>query len=184
MRPRRSLIESTVGLLLTSCDITRPTVDLRAIVLKLGLEYVEVSYRGNKAGAVVITHPALGRPVAGVNTNCPSAERRYSLAHQLCHYLLHGQFSVREGTIEPDEKWLSVEDDPPPRSVYKPRSYNVYEAEADIFAVSLLVPQSFLKVLRREERTIESIASRFDVPRAAAVPTYNSLLKKIRKSSR
>jgi Zn-dependent peptidase ImmA (M78 family) len=174
MRPRRSLIESEVQRLLTDCAITWPPVKLCKIVNYLGLEYIKVKDTADGAEPIIFTSSAKGRPAVFVNTNLPDPAQRYSVAHQLAHYILHAKFNVREGIVEPQRNWRSEADDPP-------FARDVYEAEADIFAVKLLIPQSLLKVLPKVSRKLDDIADKFNVPRVAVIPAYNDLLKKIRK---
>lgn len=125
------------------------------------------------ARPVIFTNSESGQAEALLNSNLPKPGQRYALAHQLCHFVLHGYFHVAEGLIEPKRNWASIADDPP-------YAQNAYEAEADIFAVNLLIPQSFLQNLPRESRNLDHIETTFEVPRAAAVPAYNFFLKNLK----
>lgn len=175
MRPRRSLIENEVRRILTRCGTLESAVDLTWVVMLLGFEYCEVNAGGEGHDSVITTDARSNRPAVIVNVDRPPASRRYSLAHQLCHARLHGYPQVLESNIRPPEHWRTLEQDP---------SYveNVYEAEAAIFAVSLLIPHSLLKSKPRRDLKpflVEKLAEEFRVPVAAFIPAYNAFLKKI-----
>jgi len=160
--------------LLTGCLIAWPPVDLRQIVHYLGLKYTEVTDTPDGAEPIIFTSYVTGYAEVFVNANRPEPAQRYSVAHQLGHYILHAKSNVLEGIVELKQNWHSTEDAPP-------FSRDVYEAEADIFAVKLLIPQLLLKHLPKTSRNLNAIVDDFGVPLLAVIPAYNDLLKKIRK---
>lgn len=123
--------------------LTHFPLDLAAICHRCGLDYEEVDYFPEVVEALII--PGNNRPVAVINKNSPPPWWRFSLAHQLCHYLLHSYPAVLEGTVRPGSA-LDVE----------------CECEADAFAVELLVPFHALDAyLRTELSSAAGVARRF-----------------------
>jgi hypothetical protein len=180
VQPRRSLIERSVLRLLTSYVVTHPPVNLKIIVQKLELDYIEVNYPASRVdptifAPIIFTSPVRGRTAVFVGPIGPkglSPEQRYSIAHQLGHFVLHRSYgafsSVIEGLVEPPKNWPSLKKNPP-------FSQSVFETEADIFAVKLLIPRSLLKNLPKTDRNINFVARLFEVPQLAAVPALNFL---------
>lgn len=145
------------------------------VVNCLGFEYFEVSAGVEGHDSIITTNAKSNQPAVIVNVDRPTSSWRYSLAHQLCHVRLHGYryLQVLESNIKPPAHWQTLEHDPP-------YVQNVYEAEAAIFAVSLLIPHSMLKNLSHkmnEFSSIEKLADDFKVPVAAFIPSYNAFLK-------
>jgi Zn-dependent peptidase ImmA (M78 family) len=107
-----------------------PPVDVRAIAEKEGLDYDEVDFFPDDVDALIT--PLNGRIVAVVNKNHSLNRRRFSLAHELYHYL-EGEILVLEDhstTGEVAQKGLTRAGKDP------------FEVEADTFAGDLLVPKS------------------------------------------
>lgn len=178
MRPRRSLIENEVQRILKRCGITEPpprwSDPLPIVVKNLCFEFFGVNAGSEAHDSIITTNAKSNQPAVIVNVDRPASSWRYSLAHQLCHVRFHGYLQVLESNIKPHEHWHTLEHDPP-------YVQNVYEAEAAIFAVSLLIPHSLLKNLSRTTSkfsSIEKLADDFNVPVAAFIPAYNAFLKK------
>ena len=122
-------------------------IDLEKLVKKLGIRLKEESldddisgelYRDQKDGSWVIV----------VNSNQTEARKRFTIAHELGHYVLHrNESDVFEDEIffRSDEKDLS-------------------EYQADNFAAELLMPKElFTGALNEKGCTIETLAKKFGV---------------------
>jgi Zn-dependent peptidase ImmA (M78 family) len=170
MRPRTKFIRKAALELLKRCGINKPPVDLRTIVDKLGLSYEEVDYFPDDVDSLII--PIENRVVAVVNLKQSKSRRRFSLAHEICHYLYHQDRSVLEEVPTIDSPLAYSE---------HPSSKDPYEAEADIFAGELLVPLPMLKTVYRAGLTAADIARSFDVSEAVAsiamTNHFNALFK-------
>ena len=86
-----------------------------------------------------------------VNENDSNARQRFTVAHELGHFLMHQSLEEfkDKGFIE--------------RSMpISAKEKEWYEKEADYFAAHVLVPVDFLKDLK-DRHTILSLADRFDV---------------------
>jgi Zn-dependent peptidase ImmA (M78 family) len=157
MKPRTRFVRQAARQLLKDCGITKPPVDLRVVAEKLGLGYEEVDYFPDDVEALVV--PMEDRTVAVVNKNFPVNRRRFTLAHELCHHLLHKDRSVLEDTTTIDSPDLSDDEF---------TNKDPFEAEADIFAGELLVPLAMLKKSYQPGFTAADVARIFEVSEAAA----------------
>jgi hypothetical protein len=155
IRPRTRFIRRAAVDLLERCRITEPPVDLRIIADNLCIAYEEVDYFPDDVDSLII--PIEDRVVAVVNLNHSSVRRRFSLAHEICHYLHHKDRSVLQEvpTIDSPPTSDDLRKDP-------------YEVEADVFAGELLVPLPMLKTAYRAGQTAADIARAFDVSEAVA----------------
>jgi Zn-dependent peptidase ImmA (M78 family) len=112
------------------------------------------------------------RIVAAVNKNQSFTRRRFSLAHEFCHHLLHPDRTVLDDQITIDN---------PPADAGGTTSKDPYEAEADIFAGELLVPLPMLKQHFSSGLTAADVARIFAVSEhvaSIAISTHFSSLFK------
>lgn len=100
-------------------------LNLAEVCYCCGLNYEEVDYFPEDVEALII--PGNNYLIAAINKNSPAPRWRFSLAHQLCHFLLHNYPAVLEGTVKHGAA-LDIES----------------ECEADAFAVELLIPSPVL----------------------------------------
>ena len=128
-------------------------VDLDAMAAILGIEVVQRSLPPNVSGR-------LERRFGGgwritLNSRHSKTRRRFTLAHEIAHYLLHrdlvGDF------IEDDDRY---------RSTTLPEAL---EVQASRFGASLLLPSALVtSAVRAGEREPEAIARRFGVSSSIA----------------
>jgi Zn-dependent peptidase ImmA (M78 family) len=136
MRTRRE-IEEKVADLLCKHDVSEAPVRVDMLARAEGLQIVEAAFDGDISGALVRSAGVAG---IAVNAKQHPNRRRFTIAHELAHYLLahttedhiDWQFTV----LRRDEKSSEASD--------------VREIEANAFAANLLMPKDFLKAdLRR-----------------------------------
>lgn len=151
-KPRTGYLRKFARELLKRHGITEPPVDLRRLVECEGLEYQEVDYFPDDVDALII--PIDGRIVAAVNMNQTRTRRRFSLAHELGHHLLHPDRSIHEERMTVDSEISSG---------CSRKKKDIYETEADMFAGELLVPLPFLKKTYKSGMSIPEVANIFDV---------------------
>lgn len=169
MKPRTGYVRRFARQLLKRYAISEPPVNLLRIVRGEGLEYQEVDYFSDDVDALII--PLGDRFIAAVNKNQSPNRRRFSLAHELCHYLLHRDRSILEERVTIDT----------PLERDEVHSKDVFEAEADVFAGELLVPLSFLKKHLRPGVTIPDIARLFEVSEQVASIAFSNHYSSLRK---
>ncbi len=110
----------------------RVPVDVNAVAEYLGLSVVEEDLEGSVSGMLVLKD---GRGVIGVNENHHPNRRRFTVAHEIAHYLLHrGSASVFV-----DARPVFFRDDDSAACTKQ------QEIEANAFAAELLVPAVALR---------------------------------------
>jgi Zn-dependent peptidase ImmA (M78 family) len=130
LRPRYGRIERFVDQLLEEHQITAPAVPVEKIAKKAGVE-LKYGDLGEVSGLLV---RAEGKATIGVNECHPPVRRRFTIAHELGHFLLH------EGISAHCDRDYKVNY----RSQESSQATNVEEIEANFFAASLLMPRWFL----------------------------------------
>ena len=92
----------------------------------------------------------------GINQYDHPRRQRFTIAHELAHFLLHKEIMETQGGRHEDTIMM------------RDGSANQIEKEANHYASELLMPENEIRRLVREGvNTIESLASRFDTSTAA-----------------
>ena len=101
-----------------------------------------------------------GSAVIGVNQAHPPTRRRFSLAHELGHYLLHG----KSPRVFLDASTIFFRDE------LAAEGSDIEEIEANTFAAELLMPENVLRRIIRQspfdafdERAVQRLAAQFEV---------------------
>jgi Zn-dependent peptidase ImmA (M78 family) len=146
-RPRFNRIEQLAESLLLKAGVTVPPVPVERITQAHGIE-VRTTDLGEVSGLVVRRG---GTIVIGVNKTESPTRRRFTMAHELAHALLH------QGEEVHYDRDFRVN----LRSGTSSLGVNVEEVEANFFAACLLMPRAFLEA--------DPAAALVDVENAAAV---------------
>jgi Zn-dependent peptidase ImmA (M78 family) len=159
-RPLRKIEQKANDILLT-CGIKEPPVPVKEIVLKLGLNAISYDFGADISGILVLEN---GKGTIGFNPKDSKTRQRFTMAHELGHYLFHNNLGS-EVFIDKD-------------FIVKYRSKQTYsdletrqEKEANIFAAALLMPKEMLKAQFANEKYhglsetdfIGAVAKIFDV---------------------
>lgn len=168
--PRTSYVRRVAKQLLRDSKVRQPPVDLRHIANHCGLKYEEVDYFPDDVDALIVS--AEDGPVAVVNKNQSNNRRRFSLAHELGHFVLHRDGSVLETAISIDS---------PPTGDSGDERSSVAEREANLFAGELLVPVAFLKEHFRPGMTAADVATLFEVSESVAAIAISSHMRALFK---
>lgn len=133
--------------------VRRPPIDVAEVAKKLGFEVLDYDFPETTSAILVIEGDIRA---IGVNKAFAEARRRFSIAHELGHFLLgHGDFADSEKTFE-DGSYNYL--DP----------QNRQETEANEFAAELLMPERFLKKdLQEIGRDAPALAKRYQVSEQA-----------------
>lgn len=131
---------------------------LEEVASRLGLRIQEVAVTSFEGALLRV----IGRPVGtiAIRKDIPEAGRkRFTLAHELGHYLLPNQQAIAASPCGPStiETW--------------DRSVNSNEIDANRFAAEVLMPRPLIREMLRREPSLEvarTIASRFDTSLTAA----------------
>lgn len=132
--------------------INNPPIDVYEIAKNEGLE-IEIKDFGDKFNNISGYIKPETRTIF-VNSRDPENRRKFTIAHELGHWILH-----RDKLESEPEKYAILYRIPLGRTQDDP-----VEQEANCFAANLLVPEEML-VARRDEKTEEELATEFHVSR-------------------
>lgn len=133
MAVRRKLIRKIVETLLDENEIYEPPVDAEKIAEKCGLSVVRRDVE-SISGFIIRGE---GKAVIGVNSSNAQVRQRFTIAHELGHYLLHPPGAE---DVHVDSGFeVRFRDD------LSSQGTDAGEQEANSFAAELLMPQKFLQ---------------------------------------
>ena len=130
-RPRYLRIEKLVNALLEKHRLIEPPIPIEVVVR--ATEGVTVRYSDLKEISGLVIRKD-GMSVIGVNRAHSAVRRRFTLAHELAHVLLHEGKELR---YDADFRFNL-------RSELSSTGSDVEEIEANFFAASILMPKKFL----------------------------------------
>ena len=143
---------------INSCMEKAP-VDVKGIIEKLNIEINFIDLGADLSG--VIEQKKDGRYLICVNDKDHVNRQRFTMAHELGHYIYHR-----------DKIGNGIEDNRMYRGIYNSDKYNnaignKEETQANQFAANLLMPWSLILKLRAENLSDDKIAESLQVSRAA-----------------
>jgi Zn-dependent peptidase ImmA (M78 family) len=100
--------------------------------------------------------------VITVNRNHSRTRQRFTLAHELGHYIHHRQI-IGDG-VNDSKTYRTINSG----AYFNPRISRRHETEANQFAAALLMPQEIIDDLRGQGLSVEEIAKKLEVSRQAA----------------
>jgi Zn-dependent peptidase ImmA (M78 family) len=132
-------------------------IDVEAVVKRQRIDVRPQPMEESVSGMLVIKD---GRATIGVNQSHHPNRQRFTLAHELGHYLLHG----KRTRVFVDSSTMFFRDGLAAEGTDK------VEIEANAFAAELLMPESVLRDIARhqpvdafDDRAIQSLAAKFGV---------------------
>lgn len=131
---RRSRAERRAEELLRQHGVTAPPVDVEALAAAEGAEVRAVKASAELSGLLAREGD---RIVIGVNENHHINRRRFTVAHELGHWLLH--MKQEPNPLFVDEQMVYFRDETSSKAV------DPQEIQANTFAASLLMPRDFLR---------------------------------------
>ncbi len=137
MAVRRKYIRELVENLLEKFGVKNPPVPVIDIVKKLGIE-LDLQVVDNDLSGFLVRHSTEGKAVIGANSTHSGSRQRFTIAHELGHFLLH------EGeVVHVDEAKVAYRVNL--RNIASSMGDNDEEKEANFFAAELLMPARFIK---------------------------------------
>lgn len=136
MRVRRQTIARIVTGLLQESGVKQPPVPVEAIAEHLGLEVKRTPGPDDLSG-FLLRDTATGHSVIGVNSSHHSNRQRFTVAHEIGHYVLHDGEPLHIDALAN----YRVER----RSSVSSAGTQTKEVEANAFAAELLMPEAFLR---------------------------------------
>lgn len=127
-------------------NISSPPIPIEKVAELFSLQIIIYPKFPNNVSGVIIKKEGLN--VIGVNSNHPKVRQRFSIAHELGHYIMgHDNMEYIDETFDkPTDK----------------------EQEANKFAAKILMPRSMLKKdIEKNDYDIPSLAKRYEVSEQA-----------------
>ena len=140
LRVRYARIDRLVEQLLDEHEVDEAPVRIEVMVRRKGIE-LKIGLLGDKSGLFV---RRTGNDLIAVNSAQPRTRQRFTIAHELGHYLLHASMLSHS-----DEAFVVKYRDDVSSS-----GRSIEEVEANYFAASLLMPKRLLE-LDHAERVID-----------------------------
>lgn len=153
---RDQIIERAVKL----CEL-EGSVDVVKIAEGLGIDVFAIE-NGDDFDADMAYDPITGTFQIEVNQNHPFTRQRFSIAHELAHYVLHQDNVKKQGTIN--------------RIRFGSQDYDKHEAEADKLAAEILIPEKSLKEYLGENKVVTA-ASVMDISQKFRVSIMMVILR-------
>lgn len=169
-KPRYALANEKATELLRAHRIDAPIVNVEHIARAQGLEIKYHPYSGEDSMAgMLVRHPGK-KPLIGVNAEDPPQRQRFTIAHELGHFILHNDEVHVDAYVQFRDRLSTTAE-------------QVAEVEANQFAANLLMPASFLRrdisnmdVIDLDDATA-TLAKRYDVSVAAMALRLAKLLR-------
>ena len=146
---------------LDQLGIRTAPVDVELVAGHLGIPVIRESLEPGMSGVLVIGD---GQAAIGVNRNHHPRRQRFTIAHEIAHYLLH----TSDGDLFVDDMLTFYRDDQLSAGAYRK------EREANALAAALLMPQGLIEEHIRQRQidlyddsAIALLARHFDVSEQA-----------------
>lgn len=152
------VLEQIAQNILNSFGINGPSVDISTIAKKLGLNVYSSSFTDESISGF-IKYENSDKNIY-VSNSQPIVRQRFTIAHELAHYILHRDLLDKEGGSP----------------LYRGGAYNQVEAQADRLAAALLMPENLVKHFHNEYKNdIAFMARIFNVSESAMYNRYRDL---------
>ncbi len=164
MRAKVGVARSAASRLLNELEIRNPPVDVMAAAAHCQLQVVLAPYDGETSGLLVRQDD--GTKVVGVNSNNGDERKRFTIAHEIGHALLHLEDDNEMFIDKPREVLF--------RDAVSSRATDAREIEANAFAAELLMPKTIVRRAfyvavqsDRDDALVGKLATEFEVSRTA-----------------
>jgi Zn-dependent peptidase ImmA (M78 family) len=151
MAIRRKLIREMVQSLLKKHKVQRGEVPVETIVKSLGI-IIKIDEVNENLSGFVARKKGSQKAIIGVNKAHHPNRQRFTIAHELGHYLLHEGEQVHLDT-SPDSFTINL------RNSESSKGENNDEREANLFAAELLMPAELLREELESVGDIELLGS-------------------------
>jgi Zn-dependent peptidase ImmA (M78 family) len=154
-------ISTLVDLLLEENKIVRPPVPIDKLIRRKNIEIVFKRFEDPSSGFILI-NPNTRNPVIGVNSKHSETRQRFTMAHELGHFILHKHSGIH---VDEDDFFVRFRDE------NSGLGTEPEEREANAFAAELLMPRQFVEADVRtrqrfsmlDETGLRDLAKRYGV---------------------
>ena len=145
--------------IITSLDQDDPPIQVVPIANKMGINvYAVYDWKQQSISGMIRKHKKDGGDsgyAIYVNADHSTNRRRFTIAHELGHYVLHKNL-IGDGLLDD--------------ALYRSGLSNLIESEANRFAADILMPKAMVRAAIAKEDSIERLAEQFEVsPQAMAI---------------
>lgn len=134
---RRRYIREQTRKLLAEYEIIVPPVDVEKLAQSLGLQ-VRYQYAEDSLSGFLVKDANTGRNIIGVNNGHSLNRKRFTIAHEIGHYILHEKEFLHVDRTNADFQIRL-------RNEEAHKGTDVDEIEANLFAAEILMPADFLQ---------------------------------------
>jgi Zn-dependent peptidase ImmA (M78 family) len=164
MAIRRKHIRNLINQLLETNNIQIPPVQVDEIAKALGIQ-VQYEQAKDELSGFLLRDFSRHRAIIGVNESHVPTRRRFTIAHELGHFLLHEKEELHVDRLFQIKR----------RDGKSTTGENEEEKEANLFAAELLMPAQFIQEELAEielldlenDSVISSLADKYNVSRQA-----------------
>jgi len=154
MLVRKRYIRSVVNDLISAYKLA-PPIDVERLAKELGIEVVYEPTDEGLSG-FLLRDSKNDTAVIGVNKNHPVTRRRFTIAHELGHFILHNYEGFH---FDDDKQSFQIREREPvtlkKRDAVSSQGSDFEEREANYFAAELLMPDSFVRTEVKNVGTID-----------------------------
>lgn len=130
------------------CNFKLP-INIMEIAKNIGLKILQSDFRDESISGLIIPK----NKEIHIARKDSYERKRFSIAHEIGHYVLHYNF----GRDAENKEYVSY------RNSYSSLGFSIKEIEANHFATALLMPEYELKKIWKEEKDLENIARIMEV---------------------
>lgn len=158
---RRRLIRAKAEELLLRFNISKAPIPVEKFVTSLGAILTKSPSDDDKLSGFLVRDVGRGGTIIGVNKSHHRHRQRFSMAHEIGHWLLHPGQGVH---VDDAGSMFRID----LRDQDSAKGTDLEEKEANLFAAELLMPQALIQAavedfVPLDEAAIAALAQRFDV---------------------
>jgi len=153
-KPRYSHASKEATKLLAQVNLNSPPIELKTILEHLNINLLEYDFPKNISAILLKDEDML---VVGVNKNDPPNRQRFSIAHEIGHYILRHYNDV----------FIDTSEIATGRFDYSDNSNKAQEQEANHFASELLLPSSLIQKDFKRFKNVDELARIYKVSKEA-----------------
>lgn len=142
----------------------RPPVNIEGIIRDLSIDLHFLPLGKDVSGYIKAKQANNSKYVIAVNQDHAYVRQRFTMAHELSHYILHKDKIDGEGIVD--------------NAVYRSNIRDEYEREADRSAAKILMPAQMMSDLKGLGYSPKMMAERLQVSEEAVKIRLNNLLKR------
>ena len=170
MRVRRKYIRSVAERLLHSHSITSAPVHVEQIAFALGIDVRSTRPGDVSLSGFLVRDDGAGQAIIGVNKEHHKNRKRFTVAHEIGHFLLHTGQEIYVDECFKSGIRISLRDEDSSKGTERE------EIEANVFAAELLMPVELLRAdiassnisdEEKLEKALDRLAKKYEVSKQA-----------------